>query len=197
MLLRGNELLAACHCAFVRACLPAEGGGVRLEGVALSWRDGQAFYVPLHQRPDLAAELAPLFATPALEKATWDLRGQLAALLKALGPGALGTPQVALATEAPFAPAAAAQGAEAAQTTADAALALCDPLVDVRVAAWLCTPENKALSEAVSGCSLSDLLKCVDDATTSGRAWGVSVAFTALACVVESSDWWSAACLLV
>lgn len=64
--------------------------GVRLEGVALSWRSGQAFYVPLHRRPDLLAELAPLFATSALEKATWDLRGQMAALVKVLGRSVLG-----------------------------------------------------------------------------------------------------------
>lgn len=40
--------------------------GVRLEGVSLSWRSGQAFYVPLHRRDDLLVELAPLFASPAV-----------------------------------------------------------------------------------------------------------------------------------
>lgn len=40
--------------------------GVRLEGVALSWRSGQAFYVPLHRRDDLLVELAPLFVSPAV-----------------------------------------------------------------------------------------------------------------------------------
>lgn len=68
--------------------------GVRLEGVAVSWRSGQAFFVPLHRRPELLAELAPLFACPELEKATWDLRGQLAALVKLLGRGVLGVPSV-------------------------------------------------------------------------------------------------------
>ncbi len=38
--------------------------GVRLEGVALSWRSGQAVYVPLNRRDDLLAELAPLFSSP-------------------------------------------------------------------------------------------------------------------------------------
>lgn len=66
--------------------------GVRLEGAAISWRNGQAFYIPLHRRADLIAELVPLFASPALEKATWDLRAQLAPLAKLLGRGALGTP---------------------------------------------------------------------------------------------------------
>lgn len=41
---------------------------MRLEGVALSWRDGQAVYVPVHGQPELLAELAPLFASPRLEK---------------------------------------------------------------------------------------------------------------------------------
>ena len=35
----------------------------RVEGVALCWRNSQAFYVPLAGRPDLAGELAPLFAS--------------------------------------------------------------------------------------------------------------------------------------
>lgn len=69
--------------------------GWRLEGVALSWRSGQAFYVPLHRRPDLLAELAPAFASPVVEKATWDLRGQLSRLVRVLGRGVLGTPGAA------------------------------------------------------------------------------------------------------
>jgi hypothetical protein len=66
--------------------------GVRLDGVALAWRAGQAAYVPLHGRADLLAELAPLFGCGGLEKATWDLRGQLAALKRLLGRGVLGVP---------------------------------------------------------------------------------------------------------
>ncbi|PRW44411.1 helicase and polymerase-containing TEBICHI isoform X1 [Chlorella sorokiniana] len=100
--------------------------GVRLEGVALSWRSGQAFYVPLNRRDDLLAELAPLFASPALEKATWDLRAQLAAVTRVLGRAALGVP-----------------GADVPR----GALALRDPLVDVRVAAWLSTPDDKKLKD--------------------------------------------------
>ncbi|KAL4428417.1 hypothetical protein ABPG75_002506 [Micractinium tetrahymenae] len=104
----------------------SEDVGVRLEGVAISWRSGQACFVPLHRRPDLVAELASLFACPCLEKATWDLRGQLAALAKLLGRGVLGVPGV--------------------ETPADQ-LALRDPLVDVRVAAWLSTPDDKRLMD--------------------------------------------------
>lgn len=66
-----------------------------MDGVAISWRNSQAFYVPLHRRPELQAALAPLFAAPGLEKATWDLRVQLAALAKVLGRGALGIPGAA------------------------------------------------------------------------------------------------------
>jgi hypothetical protein len=80
-------LSAACSIGF----LPAD-VGVRVDGVAISWRNGQAFYVPLHRRPELVAALAPLFAAPGLEKATWDLRAQLAALARVLGRGALGIP---------------------------------------------------------------------------------------------------------
>jgi hypothetical protein len=70
----------------------SSGVGVRLDGVAISWCNGQAFYVPLHRREDLLAELSPLFRCPRLEKATWDLRGQMAALAKLLGRGVLGVP---------------------------------------------------------------------------------------------------------
>jgi hypothetical protein len=73
--------------------------GARLEGLALSWRSGQAFYVPLNNRADLVAELAPLFAAPLLEKATWDLRAQMAALLRVLGRGVLGVPGADMAGE--------------------------------------------------------------------------------------------------
>ncbi|EFN55218.1 hypothetical protein CHLNCDRAFT_52598 [Chlorella variabilis] len=123
------------------------GLGVRLEGVAVSWRSGQAFYVPLHRRDDLLAELRPLFWSAAVEKATWDLRGQLAALAKVLGPGALGVP-----------------GDQA----AGCPLALRDPLVDVRVAAWLGTPDDGRLKDESSHSvgsgrkepyTLSDMLK--------------------------------------
>ncbi len=48
--------------------------------------------MPLHRREDLLAELSTLFRCPRLEKATWDLRGQMAALAKLLGRGVLGVP---------------------------------------------------------------------------------------------------------
>ena len=67
--------------------------------MAISWRNGQAIYVPLHRRPELLAALAPLFAAPGLEKATWDLRAQLAALARVLGRGALGIPGAPTAGE--------------------------------------------------------------------------------------------------
>lgn len=53
------------HC-FLHTTPPLADVGVRLEGAALSWRSGQAFYVPLNRRDDLLAELAPLFASPAV-----------------------------------------------------------------------------------------------------------------------------------
>ena len=184
------------------------GLGVRLEGVAVSWRSGQAFYVPLHRRDDLLAELRPLFWSAAVEKATWDLRGQLAALAKVLGPGALGVPGDQAAGEPPDAaakplPAKAAWRVAAcmcpavvvaatpvaalllqqrpggpARSPADALmharycagcpLALRDPLVDVRVAAWLGTPDDGRLKDESSHSvgsgrkepyTLSDMLK--------------------------------------
>lgn len=106
--------------------------------MALSWCNAQAFYVPLASRPELAAELAPLFASPSIQKATFDLRGQLAALHKAWGPGALGTPGATART---------AGGGAAADVDGVAPLALCDPLVDVRIAGWLSTPDDKHLRD--------------------------------------------------
>lgn len=82
----------------------------RVNGVALSWRNGQAVYVPIageqHER-ELVAELAALFGSGRLEKATWDLKSQLAALCRAYGPvatavfgqGAGGTEGVGLAVQ--------------------------------------------------------------------------------------------------
>lgn len=62
-----------------------------MDGVALCWRDGQAVYIPIHgQPPELLSELVQLFGSPKLEKATFALKQQLAALLRAFGPRALG-----------------------------------------------------------------------------------------------------------
>lgn len=54
-------------------------------GVALSWRSGQAFYVPLRNRADLKATVGQIFSNPRLEKVTFDLKGQLAVLRRAWG----------------------------------------------------------------------------------------------------------------
>jgi DNA polymerase theta len=109
----------------------AAGGGVRVDGVALSWRDAQAFYIPLHGAPPgVLAHVAALFASSALDKATFDLKSQMAALARAFGPAALGAPW------------------EAALPPGSNALALRDPLVDLRVAAHLSTPDDARLSDA-------------------------------------------------
>lgn len=177
--------------------------GVRLEGVAVSWRSGQAFFVPLHRRTDLLAELAPLFACPTLEKATWDLRSQLAALARLMGRAVLGVPGMEAPGGQPGAgrrtrepaarrpsipaptfwprrrPAAKAARVLCCCVVAKSCAACCrlprwwlgkhayaymhlpgllvgpaadqlvlrDPLADVRVAAWLSTPDDKRLMD--------------------------------------------------
>jgi hypothetical protein len=74
-------------------CLDRAGVQVRVEGVALCWRDGQAVYVPIRGTPELLAELAPLFGSRKLEKATFDLKSQLAQLVRAHGRAVLGMEQ--------------------------------------------------------------------------------------------------------
>jgi DNA polymerase theta len=105
----------------------------RVEGAAVCWRDGVAFYVPLAARPDLADALAPLFADAELEKVTFDLKGQLAALTRAADAAAAGA----------GAGAGVGDGAAATGTL----LALAGPLVDVRVAAFLATPDDGRLGD--------------------------------------------------
>lgn len=113
--------------------------------------------MPLVGRADLAAELAPLFASSALEKATFDLRGQLGGLVRAWGLGALGMgggapprahPGGAPALADAATPARAGVGGDMAATAAAAPpLVLCEPLVDVRIAGWLSTPDDKQLRD--------------------------------------------------
>lgn len=105
------------------------GALVRVEGVALCWREGQAVYIPLRgAATELRQALGELLASPQLEKATFNLKQQLALLRQTRG--------------APAAP-----EAQAAAGSAGPPLDPQDPLLDVRIAAWMATPEDKRLRD--------------------------------------------------
>jgi DNA polymerase theta len=127
----------------------------RVEGAAVCWRDGVAFYVPLAVRPDLADALAPLFADAALEKATFDLKSQLAALARA-----------ADAARAAAGAGAGAGGASSSSSSTSSAplLALAGPLVDVRVAAFLATPDDGRLGDGTASAPSAAARVCKDGA---------------------------------
>lgn len=104
-------------------------------GVAVSWKDGQAFYIPfsLSTDPRVVQEVVLLFANPSLEKVTFDLKGQMAALHRAAAAvGGGGT---------------------------FSALKVVPPFIDVRIASFLLNPDDSRLwdgpSDPVSSALLS------------------------------------------
>lgn len=80
------------------------------------------------------AELAPLFTSPHLEKVTFDLKSQMALLIRALGPSVLYPPNSAASKAAAARP-------SGNQLLTSAKFALLQPLVDVRICAFLLKPD--------------------------------------------------------
>ncbi|GAB4817305.1 hypothetical protein N2152v2_004351 [Parachlorella kessleri] len=122
--------------------------GARVEGVAISWRSGQAVYVPLGSSgdtADLTPALAALFASSKLRKATFDLKRQLGLLVSAWGPSVL-------LGRAPPSGTANGRGLP---------IALDDLVVDVRIAAWVLNPSDGRLRDDTSA-----TLRPQDDAHT-------------------------------
>ena len=129
-------LLNICH--YPTQALPQQQGTLtgspaagRVHGVALSWKEGQAFYIPLSftsSNAGIGEEISALFADPSFEKVTFDFKTQLAALQ---------TQNASTCTST---------GVEGSSSLA-LKLEIVAPCIDVRIAAFLLNPDDSRLCD--------------------------------------------------